>query len=149
LGSLSHSYANIGSYTVTVSVKDKDNATGTASFAVSVANVAPTVTAPANQSSNEDQKSVVNLGTFSDPGASDAPWAVDVNWGDGSAHGAFTTGTQGSLGSLSHTYADGPATRTVAVTVTDKDGGTGTATFTVAVANVAPTVTAPASQSSN
>ena len=31
----------------------------------------------------------VNLGSFSDPGP-DSPWAVDVDWGDGSTHTTFT-----------------------------------------------------------
>ena len=53
----------------------------------------------------------------------------------------FNQATTGSLGTTSHTYADGPATRTVTVTVTDKDTRQSTrTTFTVTVANVAPTV---------
>ena len=47
----------------------------------------------------------------------------------------------GSLGSQSHTYADGPLTQTVTVKVTDTTGtgASGQATFTVSVNNVAPT----------
>src|SRR5205085_2708801 len=75
----------------------------------------------------------------SDPGP-DSPWAVDVDWGDGSSHATFNSTVTGALGSLSHTYDDGPATRTVSVKVTDKNGGSDTKTFQVAVANVAPTV---------
>src|SRR5436305_4198664 len=106
---------------------------------VAVANVNPTVTAPANQAANEGASASINLGSFSDPGP-DSPWAVDVDWGDGSSHATFSSTVTGSLGSLSHTYADGPATRTVSVKVTDKNGGSDTKTFQVAVANVAPTV---------
>src|SRR5205814_9284202 len=89
-----------------------------AALPISVANVAPTVTAPANQSANQGAATTFSLGSFADPGASDGPWAVDVNWGDGSAHSSFTTSAQGSLGSLSHSYADRPARRTVSHTVT-------------------------------
>src|SRR5207244_10549441 len=80
-----------------------------------------------------------SLGSFSDPGANDSPWAVDVNWGDSLAHTTFNQGAQGSLGSQSHTYADN-GTYTVTVKVTDKDGGSGQATFTVAVSNANPRV---------
>src|SRR6185312_9345471 len=53
LGSTSHTFANSGTYTVKVSVTDKDGGTGYATFKVTVSNVAPTVTAAANQSGNE------------------------------------------------------------------------------------------------
>src|SRR5205823_3328377 len=110
LGSLSHSYADGPAKLGRAATRnDKDGGVGSATFTVTVANVAPTVTAPANQSSTEGAATAFSLGSFADPGASDGPWAVDVNWGDGSAHSTFTTSAQGSLGSLSHSYADGPA----------------------------------------
>src|SRR5207245_1239754 len=143
LGSQSHTYADNGSYTVTVTVTDKDGGSGSATFTINVSNVAPTVTAAANQTANEGASTSFTLGSFSDPGANDSPWAADVTWGDGSAHTTFNQNTRGSLGSQSHTYADnnGTGTYTVTVKVTDKDGGFGQATFTATVANVAPTIT--------
>jgi hypothetical protein len=105
---------------------------------VAVANVAPSMTAPADQAAEEGAATSVELGSFSDPGP-DSPWAVDVDWGDASTHTTFDATSTGSLGTRSHTYADGPATRTVTVKVTDKNGASGSKTFTVAVANVAPT----------
>src|SRR5207248_1824636 len=107
---------------------------------VTVTNVPPAVTAPASQSSNEGASTSFALGSFSDPGATDNPWAVDVNWGDGSTHTTFNTTTQGTITAQSHAYADGPNTYTVCVKVTDKDGGAGSATFQVTVNNVAPTI---------
>ena len=136
-----HTYADgPATRTVTVKVTDKDGGFNSATFTVTVNNVAPTVTPAANQSANEGASTSFTLGSFSDPGVNDNPWAVDVDWGDATAHTTFSSATQGSLGSQSHTYADGPATRTVTVKVTDKDGGIGTNTFTVTVSNVAPTV---------
>src|SRR5207245_1907263 len=84
----------------------------------------------------------------SDPGVNDSPWAVDINWGDSTAHTTFNSSTQGSLGAQDHTYADN-GTYTVTVKVTDKDGGSDSKTFDVIVSNVAPTVTlsGPASAS--
>ena len=68
----------------------------TLAVAVSVANVAPTVTAPADQTVNEGASTSISLGSFTDPGA-DNPWAVDVNWGDGSTDTTFNTSATGVL----------------------------------------------------
>src|SRR5205085_8976356 len=115
-------FADNGTYTVTVKVNDKDGGYDSKTFTVTVANVPPTVTPPANQSSNEGASASFTLGSFSDPGANDGPWSVDVDWGDSSAHTTFTQNTRGSLGSQAHTYADN-GTYTVTVKVTDKDNG--------------------------
>src|SRR5213078_4068533 len=138
LGNRSHTYADNGTYTVTVSVTDKDGGVGSASFKVTVANVAPTVTAPAGQSSDEGSSHSFSLGSFSDPGANDNPWDASVDWGDGSPDTPLAFSSQGSLGSASHTYDDN-GSYTVTVTVTDKDDASGSAQFSVDVANVAPT----------
>ena len=47
---------------------------------VTVANVAPVVTAPANQTANEGENKSLNLGSFTDAGVNDGPWAVRVDW---------------------------------------------------------------------
>ena len=62
-----------------------------------------------------------SLGSFSDPGINDGPWAVTVDWGDGSARTTFRTCSQGCLGSPAHTYADN-GSYTVTVLVSDQDG---------------------------
>src|SRR5207248_712885 len=79
------------------------------------------------------------LGSFTDPGANDNPWSLDVNWGDATAHYTSTISSLGSLGSLNHTYGSA-GTYTVTVKVTDNGSLFDSKTFTVAVANVAPTV---------
>ena len=124
---------------MTVTVTDKDGGWGSATFKVTVSNVAPTVTAPTDQSSNEGDNASFSLGSFADPGA-DSPWAVDVNWGDGSSHTTFSKTATGSLGSQSHTYADN-GSYTVTVKATDKDGASDSKTFKITVANVSPTIT--------
>src|SRR5262249_26154402 len=80
------------------------------------------------------------LGSFSDPGVNDGPWAVDVNWGDGSPHTTFNTSTQGTLTAQTHTYADGPSAYPVTVQVTDRDGGARSVAFQVSVGNRPPAV---------
>src|SRR5205085_2586296 len=147
LGSLAHTYADNGSYSVSVSVTDKDGGSGSAGFTATVANLAPSVTAAANQSSDEGASHSFSLGSFSDAGAGDSPWHVVVDWGDGHSDN-FNTSSQGSLGSLAHTYQDN-GSYSVSVSVTDQDGASGSAQFQVTVANVAPSVTAPAGQSSD
>ena len=67
--------------------------------------------------------------SFSDAGANDAPWAIDINWGDATAHTLASTNTQGAQGPFTHTY--GPGVFTVTVKVTDKDGGFGMSSSTV------------------
>src|SRR5207237_586678 len=111
-----------------------------AAHSVTVANLAPVVTAPAAQSSGEGQSKSFGLGSFGDAGANDAPWHVAVNWGDSPTPTTFTTSSQGSLGSQPHTYADN-GTYTVYGRVFDKDGGYTDYTTSVTVNNVAPVVT--------
>jgi hypothetical protein len=131
---------------VKIQVRDSDGAGDAASQSVAVvavANVAPSVTAPADQGSDEGASASFDLGSFTDPGP-DSPWAVDVDWGDGSTHAAFDSILTGTLGTEDHTYADS-GSYTVSVKVTDKNGASDTETFAVAVANVAPTVALSAS----
>jgi hypothetical protein len=127
------------SHTVRARIIDKDGGFTEYTTTVVVTNVNPAVIAPSNQSANEGTSTSFALGSFSDPGTADNPWAVDVDWGDGSGHTTFNLANQGSLGNASHTYPDGPASKTVTVKVTDKDGGFDTKSFTVTVDNVNPT----------
>jgi hypothetical protein len=66
---------------------------------------------------------------------------VTVNWGDGSANTPFSVSSDGSLGTRSHIYADGPNQYTVTVTVKDSLNLSDSKSFKVTVANVAPNVT--------
>lgn len=100
-------------------------------------NIPPTVTPPANQSSTEGAATTFNLGSFTDPSA--GPWAVDVDWGDGSSHTTFTATATGTLGTQPHTYVDN-GSYTVQVTVTNNQSLSAGASFQVNVANVAPAV---------
>ena len=125
-----------GNYTVKGRIIDKDDGFTEYNTTLTVNNVAPVVTAPTGQNANGGASTSFNLGSFTDPGA-DSPWAVDVDWGDGTPHTVFNATSAGSLGSQSHTYTNIGA-RTVTVRVTDKDGGSGSATFTVTVPCIDP-----------
>ena len=138
LGTKNHTYADNGSYTVTVKVTDKNNDYDSKTFTVTVSNVTPTVTAPSDTTANEGQSNSFGLGSFSDPGA-DSPWHVKVNLADGSPEQTLADRTvTGSLGMAGHAYGDN-GVYTVTVTVTDKDNASGSKTYNVTVNNVAPT----------
>jgi PKD repeat protein len=129
-----------GARSVGGKIRDKDGDAREYTNTVMVENVAPTLTAAADQEADEGAGTSFELGSFSDPGAQDSPWTVAVDWGDGSGPEGFEVSAQGLIGG-SHTYADN-GVYTVSVTVTDKDDDAShAAVFNVTVHNVAPTIT--------
>jgi hypothetical protein len=103
-------------------------------WTLAVVHTPPIVTPPVNQTGTEGLSVTVNLGSFTDPDSS--PYSVDVNWGDGSSHDTFNQGSDGSLGSRPHTYAEEGA-KTVTVTVTNSANQSDSKTFTINVADAA------------
>ncbi len=104
--------------------------------------IPPAVTAPAGQTSNEGEDKGFELGSFADSNDT-GPWAVSVDWGDGSPDTTFEATSSGPLGQKPHAYDDDGAYN-VTVTVSQPAGApvlSGSATFAVNVANVAPAVT--------
>ena len=71
------------------------------------------------------------LGSFTYTGSSNI-WIVTVNWGDGTTNHVFSTTSQGSLGTLNHTYTTA-GSPTVTVTVSDADNNFQQTTFSVTV----------------
>src|SRR5262249_21220088 len=105
--SVTHAYADgPNSYTISATAS---NAQGTFAadntVGVTVENVAPNVATAPNQNAVESTATSFNLGSFTDQGSNDNPWQVTINWGD-SSNDTFNESNQGSLGTLSHTYAD-------------------------------------------
>jgi Ca2+-binding RTX toxin-like protein len=144
----SHTYANSGSYNVSVTVTDKDGGAHREEFTVAVANLAPEVTAgspavPPDKQLFEGVLTPFNLGSFTDV-AGDGPWNVLVSWGDGTTS-AFSLMQPGSLGALSHAYPDNGAYE-VTVFVEDKELAIGSASFTITVVNLGPVLTVPGTQ---
>ena len=138
-----------GLRTVRAKIRDKDGGvheypeSGFVAVVI-IDNVAPTVTAPANQNALEGTAEQLNLGSFTDPGA-DGPWQVTIAWGDG-ATSTFAVATAGSIGLQSHIFAE-DATYSVQITVDDHDSGVHSAMFDVVVARVDRTlaISGPAS----
>jgi hypothetical protein len=132
--SLSHTYAQDGTYTVTVKVND-DDTSGTDTASVTVKNVAPSVNAGADDTIDEGD-TFSQSGSFTDPGSDS--FTATVDYGDGSGPQPLTLNANKSF-SLSHKYAD-DGIYTVKVTVNDDDTS-GSDTASVTVKNVAPTAT--------
>src|SRR6266516_1784418 len=128
----SHTYANNGTYTVTLTVTDaRGAASSPATVTATVANVAPSVNAAANQTATAGSPFTLNM-TFSDQGVNDAPWSYSIDWADASPQTTGSITSQSNPISATHTYLL-TGTNTVRVTVTDKDGGAGTGQLTVTV----------------
>lgn len=139
----SHVYADNGVYTVTISARDKDNvASNAVSFAATIANVAPSITA---LGATIDENGVATVsGAIADPGVLDT-LVITVSWGDGtSSPQSFAAGTTNYV--VTHRFLDDNPTgtpsdsATVTLSVVDKDGGTGIGGSSVIVGNVAPQV---------
>src|SRR5262249_11778069 len=133
-----------GHFAITLTVTDNNGASGLLGATADIGNANPVVSPAANQNATEGTAAAIDLGSFSDVGQNDTPWHVSISWGDSSTD-HFDPSTQGSLGSLAHTYADN-GSYSVAVTVTDKDGGSGSSSFLVSVANANPVVVAAPNQ---
>ena len=127
----SHSFAQDGVYSVTLTITDNDGLVDTEVFSVTVANVAPSIAAVPDGSLDVGQTYVVN-GTFTDPGAD--VWTATVTWGDGSAPEVVPL-TDRSF-RLTHIYTAG-GSYPVSIQIADDDGSD-VVTHTVAVEQAAP-----------
>ncbi len=149
--SLSHVYADDGTYNVDVCVTDDDGGTGCDTAKVKVGNVAPVVTAPSDFSTLEGATVTLGKAAVNDAGTADTHTAT-VSWGDGTpvepagvSESPFGPpgSTFGANSALigAHAYADNGA-YTIDICVTDDDGGTDCDSSVVTVGNAAPVVDA-------
>ena len=131
-----------GSFTVGLRVTDLYGESDTDTADVLVDNVAPTLSLSGDASVDEGSPYTLYLSAVTDPG-DDVISACTVDWGDGNSESCLSA----IGGSLTHTYADGPNSHTIAVDLTDEDGTYEDAdSLSVTVDNVAPTVDAGADQ---
>ncbi len=139
-----HIFANDGDYEVEVTVTDDDGGAGSASFVVTVENVAPTIIY-ASPVEGDEGGSVDLTADFTDPGILDTHHAA-IDWGDGTQSTAEVI-EAGGLGTIlaSHVYADDrPDGSPYVVTVQVWDNAEDSDFFetTATIHNVAPTLTA-------
>ena len=123
----SHTYAQTGTFPVTLTVTDPYGANTSASTQATVTNVAPAVNAFAGATILRGESYSAG-GSFADPGTTET-WTATVNYGDGSGNQLLAL--SGKTFSLAHTYTAVGAFP-VSVTVSDGAGtGSGGATVTV------------------
>lgn len=137
---LTHVYADgTASRTITLSLLSGSTPyVNPASKTVSVTDVAPTATLTAPSSVAEGTSFTLNV-ALTDPGA-DTVSTYTLNWGDGQSDVVNSS----VPATLTHTYANEAASRTITLTVTNEDGTFTAGTTTLQVTNVAPTFEAGA-----
>ncbi|MCA9515086.1 MAG: hypothetical protein KC635_09110, partial [Myxococcales bacterium] len=133
---LQHTYVNEGEHVVRVTVTEA-HGSGTATFIVSVTNVAPSLDVGADATLPEGSP-LARVGAWSDPGGADVVTA-EVDWGDGAPAQTLTLRPDGTF-DLAHTYPD-EGVFDVVVTATD-GAATTVEGFEVTVTNVRPSVNA-------
>jgi hypothetical protein len=134
---VSHTYADNGTYTVKLRVRDSLNQQHMVEQSVTIGNVDPTITGTAPAEVDEAAPFELTLSPIVDPGR-ETP-RILVNWGDGVSE-EFT-----SAGLKRHVYSDGGLRRTVRVSVADEDGVyADRIVHEVEVRNAAPRVNLPA-----
>jgi Ca2+-binding RTX toxin-like protein len=130
-----HRYADDASapYAISVTITDDAGEIDDAQTSISVFNVPPTLTPSGPDAVDEGAMYTLDLAA-TDPGDDTiASWTID--WGDG--HSSTVDGTTTSV---SHTFADGDARRTIQISATDEDGTYDADPLPVAVHNVGPSV---------
>ena len=121
---LSFEVTDNGNCTLQLTVSDGKGEMDSDEVIVTVKNSVPSVDTPGVESEPSYEGSAATASaTFNDPGASDAPFACTLDYGDGTGSVAGTvTGT--TCTGPEHTYADNGSYQ-VTVSVTDKDNGSG------------------------
>ncbi len=126
--SVSHVYADQGTYTIGLTLSDTDGATDTTSSSISIANVDPVISFTNIPASGNEGDTLLFEAAASDVLAD--PLTYTWTFGDGTT----VTGA-----SVSHVYID-EGTPTVTLVVSDGDNGSATVSQALPIANIDPQI---------
>jgi hypothetical protein len=150
----SHTYAEEGAHTATITITDtSDGNTTTVNSPVTVADAALTAGTLTLSGGVEGASPGSASFTFTDanPGATASDFTASCDWGDGSSPSSGSVSGSGSgpytVDCGAHTYAE-EGNKTVTVTVTDDGGSTTSASGSVSVADAALTAVCAAAPNS-
>ena len=136
-GTFDHVYSEAGAYAPTAIFSTEDG-TYTATAAITVNEVTPTLSVYTNSGSSGGTFSLV--ASFQDLGSNDAPSNYTVAWGDGTS-GSYAPQAEFS-GTFTHTYAEPTTGDGYSATLTAvSDDGTYSATSVLAFVDTTPTFT--------
>lgn len=142
--SMSHLYADNGSYPISLTVSDNNGGTFSSNLVVTVNNTPPFGLAlQVTPDAIVENNSVSLAGTFSDPGVLDL-YTVSIDWGDGSSKLIKDLAAGETAFTADHVYLDDSPTATpwdtcsITVTVTDNNGGSVTSSIPLIVSNLPP-----------
>jgi uncharacterized repeat protein (TIGR01451 family) len=130
----SWTFADDGLYRVRLRVRDDAGELDVDAAEVTIANVAPMLTAPTELAADEGSPLSLAAVTVADAGADVLTATID--WGDGATEAVAVVA--GGL-AATHTYTDN-GSFTIALCVVDGDGGESCAAIAATIANVTPTV---------
>jgi uncharacterized delta-60 repeat protein len=129
-----------GLYIVTFTAADKDHGVGSATTAVTVSNVAPSIVLSHAITGGLEGSPVSFNAVVTDPSPVDVTAGFTNTWVVTDSKGTTVAGGTGSGTDVNFTPTDN-GLYTITFTATDKDGGSSSATTSINIANVAPTVT--------
>jgi len=130
----SHTYADSGSYPVTLTVSDGDGGEAEETLTAVISNVAPTIDSLVGDGGGPVGATLAFEGVASDPGGAEDPLTWTWTWDDGSPAEVGV-----DLTDASHSWAV-PGSYTVEVEVADDDGKETSQSLTVVISNPGPTL---------
>lgn len=141
LGAQPHTYADNGSYAVTVKVSDQAGNATSQSFQITVANIAPSAVLSTGAAISEGGTATLAFGNQSDPSSADTQAGFHYAFAcDGASLAGATYANSGSNVTTACGYADS-GSRPVRARIIDKDDGFTEYTGVVSVSNVPPSAT--------
>jgi N-acetylneuraminic acid mutarotase len=115
-----HTYAEEGSYTVTVQISDLDGNSVTATGSASTADAALSAGGLKLRQSNDRVNGVIANFTDADPGGLASDYTATISWGDGTSSAGIVSSSGGGFSvSGTHTYLRDRERATIKVTIRD------------------------------